>query len=345
MLSLVLVVCAAGCGGSKTPAGPGDPDDPGELGPDAMEVPEPTPFTDGICTPAPVTSGIYDADCVYLIGTTQPGSSGREVIATFATPDEFSYGFGDHPVFGAVRHTDGKVLFTDADANGDTQAFAFTPDPAPTSPTDRPTQRLANDAVIATPGCGDRGTARLSVFPDDGVAAYQCFQLESDPPENRGQLFLEDESTPFVPGASGSLVALGAGRHVLLEREGTLSLASGGTVTPIVAPPFTRVVAARFLERGFSVVLATFGPRGVDLALAQIDLAGRVTPAGTFDVGTANSFFIDCKLAPDRSLICPTEVGLDETISRFTTTAPPVTIFDEREHQLQLHGAKLVTGS
>lgn len=331
----VAVVGALGCG-SKGPAATDEPDLTSPDAPPADATEEPTAFTDGLCTPSPIPTGVFDADCIYLLGTTLPGSSGFDVVANLLTPDEFMYGFGRFPNDLTIRHTDGRLLFIDQDRAGNDHVFGFTPDSSPP-----PFEPLENDLVLATPGCAN-GVSNVSVFPDDGIAAYQCFRTADDPVAYR--LFLEGESTPLEFLAAP--VALGAGRRVLLEQDGALSLFAGGVVTEIQTPAFQRVVAARFLDGGFVVALGTFEPTESKIEVVQIDRAGKATRMGELDLGDLLSFFIDCKFAPDRSLICMTEeITLGDTITRFTTTAPPVKIFDEREHQIQIHISELITGS
>lgn len=296
-------------------------------------------FTDGVCTPGALSTGMLDEDCIYLLGTLLPGSSGHDVLINLAAPDAYSWGFGNYAALPTIRHNDGHLLFSDD--NGESRVFAWTPDAAPTG-NPQPNAMLANDLVIATPACA-LGAWRALAFPDDGVAAYRCYRDAADPPADANRLFLENQSTVFLAGGEFSTLALGPGRSVLLANETTLGISVNGTTpTPVDVGAFGSVIASRWAGDGF---LAALYRTGGMIELEHITTTGQVASRGTFQLGTVMSYYDQCQIDRDATLVCFAETGTTDLVVRFSTSAAPVTIFDESAHSVQIHISSLATGA
>jgi hypothetical protein len=238
-----------------------------------------------------------------------------------------------------VRPNDGRLVFSDG--NGGFRVYGWVPDATPGSTPVTQSQMLANDVIFATPACEPYESF---VVPHDSAIAYPCYRNSGEPEAGSNRLFLENELTPFVSGEARVPVGLGANRTVLLSGMNELAVFANGAITPVTSGAFQQVLAVRFLDGAFVVALArSFSPT-VSVELVRVGVDAQQTSIGTIDLGTVQSYFDECKLGLDRTLVCFTYEGSDDTITRFSTSAAPVEIYDERDHPVQIHISALATG-
>lgn len=358
-----LMIAGAGCAGG---AGPASMDAGADAGLDAAELDGPLVdaavdapvdapidarrFTDGVCTAGSARTGPLDADCMYLIGTTQPGDAGRKVLVNLAVPTGFSYGFGNYGGIQAViRPSDNRLLTWDMHSSTNCRPgsrycmFAWTRDAVPPPGPVQVNLMISNDTVVSTPACGSQIPLFPLVFPDDGQTAYRCGGLTTS---ESNRLRLEGESAVFLEGGLETPIALGPDRSVLLARDTTMSVVSGATRTPVAIGAFEQVLAARWRAGVFSIALLRASkPRHVEHV--TVTLTGELASIGSYDTGDFFVTWYTCKLDLAGELYC---VGYhpsdDELVLRFSTEpgVGPATIYDEGDHTVQIHGGWLVTG-
>lgn len=292
--------------------------------------------SDGLCAPAAVTTGVYDPDCVYVVGTRLPGSAGWDVLIDPSAPTVQAHGFGNYFSTPGIRPQDGRLVFRTY-----AELYWFTPDSvALGSPA---AEVLANDTLVATPGC-PQGVARAFVFPDDGAIGYQCFQ-SVDYPNFAQHLFVEGSSEPLASGGDERPIAVGPGRSALFRNGDTLRVFDGAEFHAISGAGVQREApAVRFRDGAFLVAaVRSFSPQSIELL--QVSLQGAVRSVGFYRLDVPDTVFSECVLEPNGALVCFTgQLGPTTKVTRFTLDAAPATIYDPTGNQVALHIPHLVTG-
>jgi hypothetical protein len=282
----------------------------------------PLPF-DGVCTPNAMATSVYDPDCIYLVGTLSQGNCGADVFVYPGAPDDYVAGFACDDPRGMIRPTDGRFLFTTSNGSIDV-AYAFTAGGP-----------ISNDLPIATPGC-PYGVFHVDTFRD-GTLAWRCFNTTN-------VVHIDDGSTMLT--TPNGAYAFGPGRAVLAGDGAGLSIVDPSGKTPVTGlPSFVAVAAARSTPDGFYVALGTANTP-LSAALYEIAMAGAATKRGDYQLD--NSWVRPgCALEPGGAMVCFTNrpsQGLDDTITRFTTTDAPTVIYDESLHPVKIHISYLITG-
>jgi hypothetical protein len=292
-----------------------------------LDLPPPLPFDD-VCTPGPMGTGVYDPDCVYLLGTLSEGSCPGDVFVHPSRPDDYVAGFPTCTQGGAIRPSDGRLLYVDG-VGLESVAMEFAVDavsPFSTYVADP----AANDTAIPTPLCTD-GPWRVGSFRD-GTILYLCV--------NSGSVVRSGDTTLL---SSDDAIAFGAGRAILVDGGfARLAIVEAGQRTAVTGLPSTlnEVVTARSTADGFLV--ATYDRDLSTYRLFAIDRAGAATARGNYQMAGGTR----CVLEPSGALVCFTEGpgSFHDTITRFTTTGAPTVIYDEQLHLVKIHGSYLVTG-
>ena len=339
-----------GATADASPVLPGDDPDAGAPDAKVLEVPSDaadagTPdaaqeSTDGICTPSPVTTGVYDPDCVYLVGSALPGSAGYDILVDPAVPNVRAHGFGYYFSSPVVRPKDGRLVWRTFD-----ELWVFQPDTVALGAQENVV--VANDDAVATPGCPE-GVAHAFVFPDDSKVAYQCFQSRTNP-DFAQHVFVEGASTPLASGGAGIFpIGVGNKRAVLFRAQanGELSVFDGATKHPVVGSATPGYVAAvRFRGGAFRVAQWRTGDGGSSLDLLRVAVDGTMTVVGTYSLGSPAPSIDRCVLEPSDGLVCFTwGVSESDKIVRFSLGAAPQLLFDETGQPVQIHISDLVTG-
>jgi hypothetical protein len=292
------------------------------------------PFSDGVCTVRPLDGGVYDPDCVYLIGTYAEGSAGLDVMVNLADAGDEVVGFGNYTSYPSVRPIDGRLLWHDFDI-----AYAFRPDPR-TDAGGYPLTPLANDDVIATPCDAGFGVYRVWPFPDEAAVVYQCFNDD-------GRLYVQGSTAPVYGNDGGQLEGTGVGRTLLLSRNGALELVHAGVTTPVSgAGSFVYVAATRWFAGGFIAALwrSNSAPYSIDQVL--IPPSGSAQVLAPYSIpSTFTQPLWDCVLDGAARLVCFSDRGTFlDTIERVSTDAGPEQIYDEAGQRVKIHISELATG-
>jgi len=299
---------------------------------DASLASDAAPLADGVCAPRPGPPGVYDPDCVYLLGTFQEGAAGLDVLIYPPEPQRFDVGFGDYMLFAGIRPTDGRLLFS----NYETAQY-FVPDPY--NDGIYPIGPLGNDFKMPTPACTSLLGYRAFLFPDTGTALYYC---------GAGQtpiLYFEGSTTTF-PTLGPDTIALGSQRTAILLRDGQLRIYNEREILVDPVPSFQRVAAARYVGGAFLTALV-LSEEPWEIRLFSISLNGVPTDLGDYDLqipdsSTYPSDFDPCVLDPAGSLYTFTD--LLSRITRYSVSKPPIVYYDETDKPVKIHGSQLVTG-
>jgi hypothetical protein len=286
----------------------------------------PPPF-DGTCTSAAMGGGVYDPDCVYLLGTLQEGACYRDVLVSPGQPQDYVAGFGcyiDHPL---LRPSDGKLIYTDI-VSGQDLALSFDVDavsPFASYPT------LLDDTVLPTAQCPS-SVLRIYSFRD-GTLAYTCRN-------STGQVYVQGSLTPIL--TQGTPIAFGAGRSMLVYDPPGLAVVEAGQRTTINGlPSVISFRVARSTGTGYLLAAQDSGY----YKLYEISLAGALSVRGTYQ--TSSAILTSCVLEPSGALICFTRgspPAFPDTVTRFTTNNSPVLIYDEAQNPVKIHISHLLTG-
>jgi hypothetical protein len=286
------------------------------------------PKYDGVCQPAPMWTGVYDPDCVYLWGTLSEGACYRDALVHPANPTDYVAGFTCSTFESDIRPSDGRLMFSEY-ISGKEVARSFVVD-AVSPVTTYPANPGANDFTLPTAGCQD---IRLLHAFRDGTLTYQC--------SGQNGIFVEGSAAPIM--ITGSPLAFGAGRAILAANGSSAEIVDGAQHTSVTGlPSFTSVAATRSTPSGFMMAASS----GTTFSLYDITLAGVATLRGSYQFGSHTSYH-GCVLDPDGGLVCftrGTASVFHDTVTRFTTTGMPTLVYDEIPNTVKIHISYLVTG-
>jgi hypothetical protein len=294
--------------------------------------------TGGTPLPGPITD-VFDPAEVYLLGTVQPGSSGRDAMAHWSDPFTGAIGFiGSYSPETASLQTNGKLIYV---RNGVVREFVCDQCPYVGS---YPNGSDLNDVVYATPPCVSPAWLESLKVGPSGEWLHGCsVAFDDEWYDANGVLVYGD--------VDDKLVHLGYSNLALTESR-VVDLASG-TSEPIVGLPGTMVLAARALApASFRVAVA-----GVDESeppeLWEIDATGLATLVGVYPTPplgfTVHNYFPHQShaLEPSGALL---QIGngpgvFQDVIVRRELGASAVVVYDEDTNPtVQIHISRLVTG-
>lgn len=286
----------------------------------------------------PIGQSVFDPNRVYLFGTLEEGVAGRDVVCDLATPNLLTAGF-EATSSGVLIRADGALLYRIFRQNrGELHRFVadrLTYD----SEGDRweyPANPIANDPLVATPGCTD--VALAFAHPLTGELTVYC--------GSRGGSWLQPDGRPLDNCSTfgePNLAAIGVDGSVLCID--TLRDASG--VGHRLSERLDRLLAARARpEGGFWVVMPTQeaglerwvvegeGTVRFDLAYPAVPPPYRLTYGLQLD-GAGNLYVA----------VSSTETIGEESVMRFDGSSPPVIVYSEAtDPSCKMHGSRLVTG-
>lgn len=301
----------------------------------AAEAPPllPAGFADGVCSPGDVTLGFYDPDCVYVLGTTMPGSAGREAPFHPDSPTRLAVGWGYYHD-GLTIRADRKILFTSLEPRG---AYVF----APGLPNETMQAQYARHTLLSTPACSTY-LRDVVLYPTSGSGGppglYHCIE-QGDHYYELGTSTPLDLGGRYLRGLDENGVAL------VRPTGGALTLVDGGVDRAVSGVASDRVTAVRSKRGGGFLLVATTAsdsfPRLYDLDVAS----GTATERGQYHMG---SFQLRSEVALEPSGALEAVVAMGpitaDGIVRLRIDAVPEVLFDETKNVVQLHGAQLVTG-
>jgi hypothetical protein len=289
----------------------------------------------GGSTPGEI-SDVFDPLEVYLLGTVQPGSSGRDAMAHWADPNTAAIGFiGAYDSETAHVQENGKLIYVH---NGDIREFVC--DACPyvgvyANGSD------SNDPILPTSACMTSADD-IKVGPG-GVWLHSCF---SDWNEHwydaAGVLVYGDEDD--------MLLQLGYSNLALTESR-VVDLADASSV-PIVGLPAGEVLAVRALAPD-AFLLALAGQDDGAAELWQIDATGIATLIGAYPPLPAG-YTVQPWFAHRHHALEPTgallQIGegpmvFQDVIVRREVGGASTVVYDEATNPVvQIHISGLVTG-
>jgi len=295
--------------------------------------PPPPPY-DGICTPGPMSTGVYDPDCVYLLGTVQEGSCGYDALIYPANPNDRVYDFGCNAWLPRVRPTDGRLIFVSS-VNEPDQAYAYRPQ---TTRAQWDRDQLALQEKLDTCPLLNR----IYSFPDNTKMLYDCWS-------NDGGSGPYIDGAPFDMAGYDGPLAGGEGGSVLAWKQ-TPELEYGivvnGVATPVTGLANADIFAQRS-RRGGGFLIADWGPNRGELR--EVLPSGDTVVRGTYQTDrTHGPAGPDCVLEPGGALVCLdwsdyNGLRYDEIV-RYTVDAPLQVIYQERTNDVKIHISSLATG-
>ncbi len=289
------------------------------------------PQSDGICAQTAMSAGTFDADCVYLLGTLNPGDAWRDALIHVDRPNDFATGFGYMARAPIVRPSDGRLLF---EARGDQlpeHVYRYT-----TASTGLPNPSLASQTIEPGVMCSPDLLDRIFVFPDDGAILYQCGT----------QVFVSGSPTPLdLHGRT----PIATGRNRLVVTATTypdIALVQNGVVTPVLdltGSPYA------FRSRPSGTMYMATGGFGIRGELREIALDGTTQVIGAYDFGPEPfGPGPNCALEPSGALVCINDLDRSDFdaqgVVRFTINDPPEVLYDHRKGVVKIHIAQMVTG-
>jgi len=307
---------------------------------DAPPLP-PAGLSDGVCVPGDVRLGVYDPDCVYIIGSTQPGSAYAEALFHPIDPTRFTVGFGTNSGSHVVRG-DQELLFVSLDFKG---AYAF----GPGLQTENMKQHLTHHTLVSTPACGSGNIAlrSLHLHPRSGSGGppgyYLCI--------SQGYHYYEIGTSTELDIGGRILMAIDDNGAMLVRPiGGQMSIIDGTVEHPVAGIDATRVTDTRSRRGGGFLVAAatatdTSFPRLYDVATAT----GASTERGQYNLGSFRLTSVSA-LEPSGALLVQSTLRqpAEDGIVRLRIDAPPEIVFDESKDKskgaVQLHITRLVTG-
>lgn len=213
-------------------------------------------------------SDVFDPAEVYLLGTVQPGSSGRDAIAHWSDPNTAAVGFiGAYDEFSARLQDDGKLLYV---LTGSVREFVC--DACPYVGTYLNGSN-ANDLVLPTAPCVPNDWIDDIKVGPGGSWVHSCSgDWNKHWYDSNGVMVYSDEQD--------MLVHLGYS-NLALTQSRVVDLANASSV-PIVGLPNAPLLAVRALAPdSFRVALAAGQGDGA-AELWQIDATGTATLIGSY---------------------------------------------------------------
>ncbi len=300
---------------------------------------------DGVCTPGELKSGIYDPDCVYLIGLMEEPSGStcaNRVMILPSNPSERVFGFGCGLAAAYIRPTDGRLLFvSSASINDHTHAYLY-----------RPIlqdglfdyQQLALQERIDTPPCTDLQGNEVFPFPDDGALLYRCsFGADG--------YYLQGQGVYDV----GKYVPMSLGEHRTILGATTtpdLAVTADGQARKVQGIESIQHATASRSRRGggFLLVDDRVGSGG---ELRDVRVDGETTILGQYKLLAEHGLGPFCVIEPNGALDCPEyesppadsgSSAMYGVVRRYTFDSPPQVIYDDRTGPVKVFQATLVTG-
>ncbi len=304
---------------------------------DAAPTPAKAGGPDGVCNAGDVRLGFYDPDCVYVLGTTIPGSIGHDVLFDPSTPSMTAIGFGYGPAMDtALFPVEGRVLFIaypSAVATRDVYVFH------PAVAGEPPATTFARHEKLGA-SCENESLMRIIPFVDESGGVYQCVQ--------GGTSYWHIGSKAELPTGGRSILAFGIGRSALMRPIGgptVLVDAQGDHAITGVDTGLIGAIRSR-PEGGFWVSAVTLEDLGFP-HLYSIAADGAATDHGAYHLGSYRAGARQV-LEPDGALVTITDLDLPSShhdgIVRFRLDALPEVVFDEKTSTVKLHGGELITG-
>lgn len=332
---------------SATPPGGGDyggsTSSDGGVAVDASVGAAPLPpagVSDGVCVPGDVSLGLYDPDCVYVLGSTQPGSAGRGALFHPDFPTRLAAGWGYYGNYLTIRG-DRKILFTSIQPRG---AYVF----APALPNESLGAQYARHTLLSTPACGSTSPALRDVHlhPKSGAGGPPGYYLCT---LAGGRYYELGTSTELNLGGRYLLGIDENGAFLVRPTGGQLIIMDGTVEHPVIGIDASKVTEVRSRRGGGFLVAAVAGaetsPRLYDLPIAT----GVAVERGAFIMGRFRLTSLTA-LEPSgalQAIVSLVSPGVDGVV-RFRIDAPPEVLFDESKDTtkgaVQLHAGMLVTG-
>lgn len=227
----------------------------------------------GTTSVAPVEPGKLDPHQVYVYGTLDESTPGRDVVFHFTTPNQYWVGF-DREVQGSSVTFDGATLLYLIGAKSEVHRFSpegLLSDKA--ADVQYPQDPTADDPLVETPACtGKVGQIADFLVNTEGRMIYHC--NDTDPPAWY-------EGSEVVYAGDALLMALGPGDLALAKAKDslqfyTLQLSDPANLQAI--PGVSRLIASRTYGNGFRVADAT----GAGTDLVEIGPEGSTMKIGTY---------------------------------------------------------------
>lgn len=303
---------------------------------DAADAPAPPPAgpSDGVCTPGDVTLGLYDPDCVYILGSTQPGSAYARALFHPSDPTRLAVGWGTGPTGLTVR-SDGKLLFDSFDRNA---AFVF----APGLPTETIPQQFARHTLVSTPACSTNPWS-IHLHPRSGSGGppgyYQCIQ--------GGSRYYEIGTSTQLDLGGRHIVSIDENGAMLVRAAGNeRAIIDGASEHSLVGIEPNNVVQTRSKRGGGFLVAAAVGDDVYFPHLFELDAkTGIASDRGAYHMGSIR-LTSETVLEPSGALVAYVTLTppFGDGVVRLRLDAPPEIVFDDSKHAVKLHGTQLVTG-
>lgn len=300
------------------------------------------PAVTNTCSNPWPSPGIFNPDCVYLMGTLEEGAAYLDAIIHPSLPNDVHGGFTMESRHPHIRPTDGRLVFDDENQllEFHDDVFVANSPPVPAYPVNP----LANDVAIAAGGCTTQWPAWLmGFFPDDGKAFYSCGGYP---------IWIEGAPATALSFTLDGLVAVGNGRSQLVRKTSSLVVRLGdGTeiaVTGLTGFAGMEKTYARFVGTEFLLALFDFG--GTSGALWRIALDGKATLVGAYTKGTGpEPQWYDARLDATGALYFfstdPNAGFYDDRIERISVGAPRAVIYEESAtKKVKIHASQLVSG-
>lgn len=286
---------------------------------------------------SPLTSDFLDYTQVYLAGTVEEGSCGRDAIAHLSEPDAGVTGFDCYfdGETAQIRPFDGRLLYQNT---FEYAVHEFHCDACPYAGT-YPEAPLANDPTLSLAPCvaSDVEQPRFLVSPL-GDVVHSCGL--------GGAWYDEDGVEVYDDGGIDPLVHLGID-GLALTNTAVVDLVQG-TYTPIEGLPSSSIVAARAFE-GPTFLVAVYDGVGVD-QLWQIDASGLATVVGTYPppppgVGQVFPFSTRMDIRANLFQIAYGDEPFRDLVIRREPDGASDVVYDEIDEPLvRIHISSLVTG-
>ena len=289
----------------------------------------PPPQADGVCSPTSVSAGVFDADCVYLLGTlSQNGDAWKDALINVSQPNDYATGFGYVTLAPIVRPTDGRVLFEAAGDHTPRGVYRYVEPFFGYADSALAKQKLETSVTCSA----SMLDVRFHVFPDDGAILYGCgdqFFVAGSPVDLAG-------NRPAATGRNRLIVAAKTYPDIFLVQNGVVTPVPGFTGTPITF---------RSLPSGTMWMASA---NGVQADLREIALDGSMHVVGAYNFGPPiYRQSGQCALEPSGALVCIVTLADSppaEGVARFTFANPPEVVYDERTGPVKIQIGALVTG-
>ncbi len=299
------------------------------------------PVANTCATPWP-SPGIFNPDCVYLMGTLEEGAAYLDAIIHPSLPNDVHGGFTMKSRHPHIRPTDGRLVFDDENKLLEFHDDVFVANNWPVP--DYPVNPLVNDVALAAGGCSTQWPAWLmGFFPDDGKAFYSCGGTPA---------WIEGAPATKLPFTLDGLLAVGNARSQLVRKTSSLAVRLGGgseiAVTGLTGFAGTEKTYARFV--GTEFVLALFDSGGTSGALWHIALDGHATLVGAYAMGAGPApQWYDAVLDAAGALYFfsknSSDAYYDDQIERISVAAARDVVYQESAtKKVKIHASQLVSG-